>query len=341
MASSTEPVVLITGASGFTGHHMVLQAVKAGLCVRATDVSSGHYGPLFEALGVAFMAADLTRPDGLERLLEGVDGIFHIAGIHDYSTPDALMHAVNVTAVDNLCRAAVDAGVTRLVHMSSAGVYGYRRTDRPIREDDTKLAGPPNNYNVSKWEGEQLVHRYERDEGLRATCLRPAAIYGPRAEYGLFNVFRQVRKERDSKRMLMVGRGDRREAFVHIDDVCRAFLHSFDTPSMIGEAYNVSDDSDLNTTEFFNLVSVELNGVQKPFLSVPKLLLVPVAAVSQRVSVLLGRKPLLEKATLQYLSSDRSWDSTKLKDTGFVYRYPTVQSGLSETLAWYQENGWL
>ena len=177
---------LVTGAAGFTGHHMVMCAAKAGFDVRATDLSSRHYGAMFDALGVEFVAADLTRRDGLHALLEGVDAVFHVAGIHDYSTPDELLFAVNVTAVDNVCRAARDAGVRRLVHLSSVGVYGYDWHGlTPVDEDAPKLTPPLNSYNVSKWKGEQVVHRHI-DGGLSATVLRPAAIYGPRAEYGLF-----------------------------------------------------------------------------------------------------------------------------------------------------------
>jgi len=87
------PCALVTGAAGFTGHHMVLHAARAGLRVRATDVSSRHYGALFDALGVEFVAADLTRREKLDRLLEGVDAVFHVAGIHDYSTPDEIIFA--------------------------------------------------------------------------------------------------------------------------------------------------------------------------------------------------------------------------------------------------------
>jgi nucleoside-diphosphate-sugar epimerase len=119
------PRVLVTGAAGFTGHHMVMEAARAGLQVRATDVSSRHYGALFDALGVEFVAADLTRREGLDRLLESVDAVFHVAGIHDYSTPDEIMFAVNVKAVENLCDAAVAAGVGRFIHLSSVGVYGF------------------------------------------------------------------------------------------------------------------------------------------------------------------------------------------------------------------------
>jgi dihydroflavonol-4-reductase len=334
--------VLVTGAAGFTGHHMVMEAVRAGYKVRATDVSSRHYGAMFDALGVEFVRSDLTRREGLKTLVNDVDAVFHVAGIHDYSTPDTIMFAVNVTAVENLCDACVEAGVRRLVHLSSVGVYGYDWHNRtPVKEDAAKLTPPLNNYNVSKWRGEQVVARYQAKGRLQTTVLRPAAIYGPRSEYGLFNAIRWVHAARGRRRILMVGSGEQVEAFVHVEDVCRAVTYSAEHDATIGEAYNVADDSRVTTAMFFNLVCSELFGVEKEFLHLPVRLLVPVAITSQALAKLLRRKPLLEAATLYYMSCDRIWDNTKIKDAGFTFKYPKVESGLSETLRWYRENGWL
>jgi len=334
-------LVLVTGAAGFTGHHMVMEAVKAGFRVRATDISSRHYSAMFEALGVEFIASDLTRADGLERLTEGVDCVFHVAGIHDYSTPDKIIRAINVGGVENICKAALASGVRRLVHWSSVGVYGYDwYSGTPVKEDDRKLTPPLNNYNTSKWEGEQVVWGHIKENNLRATILRPAAIYGTRCEYGLYNAFNQVYKDRKKKKLLMIGTGDRTEAFVHVKDVCRTALYACENDAMIGEAYNVSDDTRITTAEFFRLISRELLGEEKEFSHIPKNILIPVAVLSQFVARILGTKSLLEKATLHYLSCDRIWDNTKLKATGFEFLYPTMHEGMKETLAWYRDNGW-
>jgi nucleoside-diphosphate-sugar epimerase len=340
MAKKRPRSVLITGASGFTGHHMVLEAVRAGFKVRATDISSRYYSALFDALGVEFIASDLTKREGLEQLLEGIEGVFHVAGIHDYSTPDRIIYDVNIGGVRNICDAAVQAGVKRLVHWSSVAVYGYScYRGEAVREDDKKLTPPLNNYNISKWEGEKVVQEYMQD-GLRAVILRPAAIYGTRCEYGLYNAFEQIYKERKKKKMLIIGKGDKIEAFVHVRDVCRAALHAYDKESMTGEAYNISDDSRITTAEFFRMICRELLGMEKDFNHVPSAVLIPVAVVSQFLARILGTKSILEKATLHYLSCDRIWDNSKLKETGFKFQYPTMERGMSETLTWYKDNGW-
>ena len=334
-------MILITGAAGFSGHHMVTEAVKAGFKVRATDMSSRHYSALFEALGVEFVAADLTRPEQLNPLMQGVDGIIHVAGIHDYSTRDIIIFAINVGGVENVCQAAVKAGVRRLVHWSSVAVYGYDwHEGHPVKEDDAKLTPPLNNYNVSKWEGEKVVWKYHQKEGLSAVVLRPAAIYGVRSEYGLANVFKQAYQDRNKKKMLMAGRGDRLEAFLHIKDMCRAAIHAYKNDAMQGEAYNVADDTRMTTEDFFCFVCRHLLGQEKDFLKLPLWALVPVAVLSQSWARMTGGKSLLEKATLHYLSCEKCWDNSKLKATGFEFQYPTMERGMKETLAWYKDNGW-
>ena len=73
----------------------------------------------------------------------------------------------------------------------------------------------------------------------------------------------------------------------------------------------------------------------------PLKILMPVAGASQFVAKLFRRKSPLEKATLNYLSFDRVWDNSKLKATGFTFKYPFMEEGMRETIAWYKENGLL
>ncbi len=341
MTQANKGLVLVTGAAGFTGHHMVAEAVKAGLKVRATDVSSRHYGAMFDALGVEFKKSDLTKQDGLDDLLDGVNSVIHVAGIHDYSTPDNVIFAVNVKAVENLCDAAVNANVDRFMHFSSVGVYGYSSNPgNPVKEDDPKLTPRLNNYNVSKWEGEKIVHGYIKEKGLRATIFRPAAIYGTRSEYGLYLVFKMAYDERNKKKKIILGKGDKIEAFLHVEDMCRAVLHAYDNDDMIGEAYNVADDTHIPSSEFYSLVNQELIGREKGFFHIPLPVAKVIAVVSQFVAQRLGTKPLLERATLDYVNCDKIWDNGKLKATGFTFKYPTMEEGMKETLKWYKDNGW-
>jgi len=341
MSNSQVKTILITGAAGFSGHHMVYECVKAGYKVIATDITSHRYSAMFDALNVKFVASDLTRPTELNSINDSIDAIIHVAGIHDYSTPDPIIIAANVTSVDHVCQFAIKKNIEQLIHISSVGVYGYSCfKNKPVKEDDPKLTPPVNNYNASKWEGEQVVHRYIKEKGLKSTIFRPAAIYGKRCEYGLYRVFEQVYQDRNRSRMLMIGKGDKTEAFIHIEDVCRACIFALNNDAMINETFNLSDDSRVTTAEFFQLVCQTLFRKAKPFLHVPISLLKPVTNISQMITKYTGFKFRLEKGTLDYMSCHRIWDNQKIKNTGFKFNYPTIHNGLEETLSWYIDNGW-
>ena len=341
MNESQMKTILITGAAGFSGHHMVYECVKAGYKVIATDISSRHYSAMFDALNVKFVSTDLTKPNGLNPINDPIDAIIHVAGIHDYSTPDPIIFAVNATAVDHVCQFAVQKKINHFIHISSVGVYGYSCfKGKPVKEDDPKLTPPVNNYNVSKWEGEQIVHRYIKENGLKSTIFRSAAIYGKRCEYGLYRVFEQVYQDRNRSRMLMIGKGDKIEAFIHIKDVCRACIYALNSDAFINETFNLCDDSRITTADFFQMVCQMLFGKTKPFFHVPISLLKQVTNISQMITKYAGVKFRLEKGTLDYMSCHRIWDNQKIKNTGFKFEYPVIHKGLEETLAWYVNNGW-
>ena len=341
MSQKERGLVLITGAAGFAGHHMVVEAVKEGFRVRATDVSSRHYGAMFDALGVEFVKSNLTQKTGLDQLLKDVNSVIHIAGIHDYSTPDKVIFAVNRDAVENLCDAAVKVGVNRFIHFSAAGVHGYNSNPgNEVKEDDPKQTEPLNNYFVSKWEGEKIVHKYIKEKGLKATIFRPGGIYGPRSEYGLFLVFKHIYDCRNKNSIPIPGKGDTIERGSHIEDLCRAVIFAFDHDEMIGEAYFHSDESNITTVDFFNLVSKELFGKEKKLFHVPIFIMSNVARVTGLYAKVTKTKPIFEKASLDYALYDKRWDGSKLRSMGFKYKYPTMEEGIKETIGWYKENGW-
>jgi len=341
MPNKDRGLVLVTGAAGFVGHHMVAEAVKAGFKVRATDVSSRHYGAMFEALGVEFIQSNLTQKNGLDELLKDIKSVIHIAGIHDYSTPDKVIFAVNAGGVENICAAAIKEGVDRFIHFSAAGVHGYNSNPgNEVKEDDPKQTQPLNNYFISKWEGEKIIHKYIQEKGLRATIFRPGGIYGPRSEYGLFLVFRHIYNNRHKNAIPIPGKGDTIERGSHVNDLCRAVIYAFDHDEMIGEAYFHSDESNMTTVDFFNLVSRELLGKEKKIIHIPIPIMRNIARVTGLYAKLTKTTPLFEKASLDYALYDKRWDGSKLRAAGFKFKYPTMDEGIKETIKWYKDNGW-
>lgn len=127
---------LVTGACGFSGGHMVKILSDAGIEVRGTDLARAYESPKVHAVqerlgidwsapGVEFVASDLGDKDSLKAVLEGVDVVFHTASLYDYSASMQALEAVNIQGTVNLCEAMAETGVKRIIHWSTAGVYGH------------------------------------------------------------------------------------------------------------------------------------------------------------------------------------------------------------------------
>jgi nucleoside-diphosphate-sugar epimerase len=180
--ATSAPLSLVTGACGFMGTHMVETLVAAGHRVRATDLASalghddrkaGRFPSVLHKLGVEVVASDMTRPESLAPLVQGVDYVFHVAAVFSYSAPRELLERVNVEGT----RALLDLlekekQLKRLVVWGAGGVYGLpNATNLPFREE--MPADPPNAYLESKSEQEKLVMEFGRAHELPYSIIRP------------------------------------------------------------------------------------------------------------------------------------------------------------------------
>ncbi|PIP39446.1 MAG: hypothetical protein COX19_07715 [Desulfobacterales bacterium CG23_combo_of_CG06-09_8_20_14_all_51_8] len=147
-------ISLVTGAAGFMGSHVVETLVREGVKVRATARPRKDTS-FFKSRGVEFVAADLTKPDTLPPLFEGgVDRVFHLGAICNFSTPYETLYPTNVKGVDHITTLAMKKGVKCFVHVTSTSVYGYYK-GKPFSEDDER--DPQDNYGKSKRDGEDIV----------------------------------------------------------------------------------------------------------------------------------------------------------------------------------------
>ena len=115
--------VLVTGGNGFVGRHAVAALQERGDRVRVLALPGEDTGWL-EARGVAVRWGDIRQADTLVAPMQGMDEVLHLAAMMDVWRPIEDYHAGNVTGTENVCRAALAAGVRRFVHMSSSSVYG-------------------------------------------------------------------------------------------------------------------------------------------------------------------------------------------------------------------------
>lgn len=358
--------VLVTGACGFTGSHLLehLSDRAPGARIVATDLPGSrreeyyvsatgaddpqpvYYAEVLDRLDVEFVPADLTDPDAVADVAErhDYDRVFHVASLFDYFAPRETLYAVNVEGTRNLLSALVDAGQTcRVVHWSTLGVLGDAGFERPKAEDAPY--NPHNRYCESKVDQERVVRSF--GDRLETTILRPAPIYGPRHQYGVYHVLKLA----DRLGVVPVPRlypRDRQLQFpcVHVRDLVRAATYLSRTPSAAGEAYNVLSDP-IGQDELLSFVADALS-----LRSVPVPVPFHAYALWARGAHPVGRtleararrrdtRPLVDAPMLRYLTANMWFSNRKLKDAGFDLAYEDPREGLDGYVEWCRDRGYL
>ena len=253
--------ILITGGNGLLGRHLIPVLQERGDTVRVLTLP-GENTSWLEERGVAVFRGDVRMPDTLTALLIDAEGVLHLAGMMGLWLPMKDYRDVNVTGTENVCKAALAAGVRRIVHISSWTVYGMN-LGRPAREDFL-LRPFPEPYAVSKAEGDLAVQRMIVEDDLPAVILRPGTFFGPGDQ---LHFGRMADRVRDGKGVI-VGRGDNALPFAFVTDIVAGIVLALDVEHAVGQAYNVTNDEPLTQREFLAAIAEEL-GVRAPSLHVP------------------------------------------------------------------------
>ena len=312
-------VTLVTGAAGFMGSHVVEHLAREGARVRATSRPRKDTS-FFDRLGVEYMGADLTRPETLPPLFEGVDRVFHLGAICNLSTPYAKLAPTNVEGVRRITGLALENRVKCFVHVTSTSVYGrYRGT--PFTEESPRR--PADDYGRSKRDGED-VGLEALQKGLPLIIVRPCAVYGPRCNDGAGKVL-----SRPSKITAVPGSGRQLLSNVRAEDVAGALLHLSGLEEAVGQIYNIADDSNPALGDALRLAA-EVFGTKAPGLNLPLGLVRLMAKVDGFFSGLKGKIPDIEHDAVMHLYGDYVVDNRKLKATGFALKYPDFQESLRE-----------
>ncbi|HMF44514.1 MAG TPA: GDP-mannose 4,6-dehydratase [Polyangia bacterium] len=251
--------VLVTGADGFIGSHLVEGLLAAGADVRAFCLynSHGSWGWLEDASAedqkrIEVRLGDIRDARFVEAALEGVDVVFHLAALiaipYSYVAPESFID-VNVRGTLNVLEAARRQRVRRFVHTSTSEVYGTPK-DLPIRETHPLNAQSP--YAASKVAADQLVLAYHRSYELPATILRPFNTYGPRQSTRavLPTILSQLAA---GKKQVELGRVDTRRDLTFVTDTVDGFLRAGVADGIEGDTIQLGTGRAVSIAELFEL----------------------------------------------------------------------------------------
>jgi 2-alkyl-3-oxoalkanoate reductase len=322
--------VLVTGGAGFLGSHVTDLLLASGERPRVL-VRPGERVSAPAGADVEVHVGDVADRGTLEAALDGVERVLHCAARTGPWGPEAEYARTNVHGLEALIRTAVDAGVRRLVHVSSMSVHGV--DVRGAADESSPLRDEPNPYCRSKVAGERLIERLVRDEGAPVTIVRPGWIYGPRDTGSFARIARMI----DRRRFVMAGSGHNHVPLIYVDDVARGVLLASRPDQAVGRAYLLVNDEPVTQRDFVAAIAAEL-GVPAPARRVPYRLGLTLAAIAEGAARLLSPStpPPATRFGIQLLGGENRFDITRARqELGFAPLVPLAE-GVSRSVAWYR-----
>jgi dihydroflavonol-4-reductase len=328
--SEQTALTLVTGATGFTGRHLVRALVADGQRVRAL-VRSSRRAREFLPPEVEVVEGDLVDPELVPRAMPDVQTVYHLAAVYrEAKHSDLHYREVNVAASRRLLDGAVASGVRRYVHCSTVGVHGHIASPPA---DEQSAYDPGDAYQGTKCEAEQLALSY-RDR-LSLTVARPTAIYGP-GDTRLLKLFRMVAR----RRFALVGGGENYYHMVYIDDLVRGLRLLATHPRAVGEVFILGGERYEKLRELAAMIAAAA-GVPAPWVRLPARPFQIAGTVCEKHCVPFGIEPPIHRRRVDFYTKSRAFSIEKAKRLLGYLPEVSLEDGIRRTLDWYVANGYI
>lgn len=325
-------MILVTGATGFLGRHLIPLLVEAGYAVRAlvrptSDVS------FLQAHGVELAYAnDITDSPAVRRACAGCEQVIHAAGQFRFWGKLLDFWQTNVEGTAVMLEAAEQAGVQKFIHISTIAVAGHIEPGQII--DEQFPCQPQDAYQRTKYEGEQLALTYQQRRGVPVVVVRPGAFYGPWGHYAFNRLF--FEEPLHGWRIKVAG-GKQIIFPVYTADVAQGILLAL-KHGRVGEIYNICGEPMSHNQG--NAIVSDLAGIAHWRINIPKYGVLALAWAWTQLSRYTGREPFYPINLRLYVFQDWQVSIEKARrELGFEPT-PFVE-GARATLNWYREQGLL
>ena len=325
--------VLITGATGFVGYHLINQAILAGLDVYAAVRQQSDTSHL-DSTKVSYVSLDYSSVEGLRDVLEKhqFQYIIHAAGITK-AKDQAVYNKINAEYSRNLGLAisTVNYKVKKFVFLSSLAALGPLKNLSEKLQDKSK-AHPVTSYGASKILAEQYLSEIP---GLPIITIRPTAVYGPR-EKDLFILFNTINKGLEP----YIGNFKQQLSFVYVVDLATIVVKALFS-EIVGATYNISDGKVYDRYALAFFIRQALGKKTLKF----HLPIAVVNLLASTMELLYSRSkeaPTLNKEKMAELTAvNWACDIQNIqKDLGYAPFFD-LEKGVSETVTWYKSNNWI
>jgi len=322
--------IFITGATGFIGSHVAKRLAGTDhklVCLArpSSDVSE------LEKQDVTIIKGDVTDKDSLLEGMKGCQWVINLANLYSFWEPDKrIFFDVNVTGTRNVMECALETGVTKVVHVSTAGIYG-KPAECPFCEDNQ--VGPQrfSEYFRTKYEGDLIAWEMHEKKGLPVLMIYPVGVLGAGDPKPTGKYIQDLIDGRVPARVLE----DSTFTFVHVKDVAEAIVRAAEKEGNIGEKYLVGTQR-LSWGEISRMIS-EISGVALPKMRMPDFLTMFNARFLTLVANVIKKPPLWNMAIdqIRTMKEGVQVDGSKVeRELGITYT--PVRAALEEAIASYR-----
>lgn len=307
--------ILVTGADGFIGSHLVEKLVSQGHEVRALSLyNSFNYWGWLEDISdldkVEVVTGDVRDAHFCKHIMQDIDVVYHLAALiaipYSYVAPTSYVDT-NVIGTLNICQAAKELGTKRVIHTSTSEVYG---TAQYVPIDEKHPLQPQSPYSASKIGADAMAMSFYNSFELPLTIARPFNTYGPRqsARAVIPTIIGQIAA---GHKEIKLGDLSPTRDFNFVEDTCRGFIALANCDEAIGKTVNISSNYEISVRDTLTLIR-DLMGSDAQFIE--------------------------DTDRLRPQNSEvfRLWgDNTLIKElTGFAPEY-TIEKGLQKTIDWF------
>lgn len=320
----------ITGATGFIGTHLVKRLAQTEHELRCLVRKTSDVRGLNE-LGVALITGDVTDKDSLLEGMKGCGWVVNLANIYTFWEPDKQVYTdVNVGGTRNVMECALETGVSKVVHVSTGGIYG-KPEDCPFTEESP--VGPVrfSEYFRTKYEGDIIAWELHEKKGLPLVMIYPAAVLGPGDPKTTGEYIQDLIHRRMPARVFE----DSILTWVHVRDVAEAIVRALEKEDNLGEKYLLGKHQ-MSLREVNEMIS-EISGVPLPKLALPDWMVVANATLLTALANLIKKPPILKMAKDKIRTMKEGFviDGSKAeRELGITYT--PVRVALEEAIVSYQ-----
>lgn len=324
--------ILVTGATGFTGHNLSARLLREGHEVRIL-VRSKKRVQLDPSPNLEIIEGDIRDKSIVDSCVKGTEKIFNIAAMfRSAKSVDQDYHDIHVGGVQHILTAAQRYEVPRIVHCSTVGVHGDIKV---APADEESPYAPADIYQRTKLEGELWAREFADKNKLNLSVVRPTAIYGP-GDMRLLKLFKLASKAVTP----IIGSGEIYYHMVYIDDLVEGFILAGEKESAIGEVFIIGGEEKMQLNDLLKTISKIIKSSDKA-IHLPAKPFQLAGSLCEKICIPFNIEPPIYRRRVDFFTKSRSFSIDKAKQLLQYSPQYDLYTGLSKTADWYSQQGLL